>query len=323
MSIFITESDVRSVVGPREAFEAVKDAHIDIANGYVDNVVRSRARSSQMSLHTLSAISTKLGIGAAKVYSAGRNAINSFILLFELRSAKLLATIEANELGKLRTAAASMLSTQLMLEKLPLCVSLIGTGFQAWGIAESVAYFSLDKSKQRLLVYSRNEKNRNTFVEQVQQKLGVLAISSNCAEETVRGSEVLFTATTSSSPVFERDWLKTTRHISALGSNALTRQEVPPHAVSAARLVFVDCKETAHKEGGNLIKAIENGKLLWSQVRELSDIVCDPQLFRAQFKTTPNSNEVGFSIFSSQGLAVQDLYLAKRVFDQFATNIPQ
>ena len=309
MTLFISEAQVSELVGPKGALAAVHAAHLDISEGKVDNVVRSRARAPQMSLHTLAATSTALGYGAAKVYSANRDRVRSHVLLYQIQSGKLCAIIEANNLGKLRTAAASVLSAQLILGDLPNSIALLGTGFQAWGIAESIAANKATGTEPELFVYSRSQEQREKFAEQVHLQLGLKIIPTTTAEEAVSQGIFLITATTSSSPVFERDWIKKTKHIATLGSNALSRQEIPPQTVSGASLLFVDCLETARKEAGNLLKALENGKIFWSQVCELSDIVANPSHYQEQAKD-------GYSVFSSQGLAAQDLYLAHMVYSR-------
>ena len=307
MTLFISEAQVSELVGPKGAIAAVHAAHLDISQGKVDNVVRSRARSPQMSLHTLAATSTTLGYGAAKVYSANRDNVRSLVLLYQLQTGKLSAIIEAKNLGKMRTAAASILSAQLMLGDLPSSIALIGTGFQAWGIAESIAANKTSGMEPEVFVYSRSHEQREKFAEQAHVELGLKIAPAKSAEEAVSQGELLITATTASSPVFEKEWIKNTKHIAALGSNALSRQEIPPQTISGASLLFVDCLETARKEAGNLLKALENGKIFWSQVHEFSNIVANPVHYQELVRD-------GYSVFSSQGLAAQDLYLAHTVY---------
>lgn len=308
MTVIISEAQVLEALSPLEAIEQVKLAHLALYNGKAENITRVRSRTPKMSVHILAASSTELGFSATKVYSANKTGIKTLVLLYNNEDGELVAIIEANELGKLRTAAAATLASQVVLSgTLPSDVCLLGTGFQAWGVMESLtALIKSQNLTSTIRVHSRNMQKCQSFVEKGIKTLGSPAKAFECAQEAVEGAQLLITATTSSTPVFEHTWLASTKHISALGSNALSRQEIPPHCVSGAKLVFVDCKETAHREAGNLLKVIENGKILWSQIKELSDVIIHPALAKPEAK--------GYTLFSSQGLGVQDLYAASLVY---------
>ena len=122
------------------------------------------------------------------------------------------------------------------------------------------------------------------------------------------GSEMCIRDSTSSSkPVLnDPEQLTHVRHISAIGSNALSRRELAPRVVTGARKIVVDSIDTAKGEAGDLLSPIENGKLYWSQVSELGS-----ELARKDKESDP-----GYTIFCSQGLAVQDLYAGVRVLKE-------
>lgn len=312
MARLITEAQVIEMVNPNDVLEAIRQAHVAMGKGLIDNVARTRARSPKMSLHSLSATSVDLAMACSKVYSATRQGVKALVILFDLNTGDVLALIEASALGQLRTAAAGLLSSQLMLGKLPPKIALIGTGFQAWGLARALNELArVEGSSPEVHVSSRNAVNTDAFVNRATKELSLKVIKAENAESAVHQAELLLTVTTSSSPVFEHEWLKSTRHIAALGSNALSRQEIPPQTVSGSRLLFVDCKETSKREGGNLLKALENGKIYWSQIKELSDLLLEPEKFLRQ-------GSGGYSLFCSHGLAVQDLYLAKLIYSRAA-----
>jgi ornithine cyclodeaminase len=61
-------------------------------------------------------------------------------------------------------------------------------------------------------------------------------------------------------------------------------------------------------EAGDLIGAIEDGRLDWGRVAELSEIVSG----RAAARQSPGD----ITLFESQGLAVEDLAVAHYVYQQ-------
>lgn len=308
MALHITEEQVRSALSPEAAFEAVMQAHRDLAAGSADNTVRARARSSRMSLHSLSAASESIGFAAVKVYSASRSGVQSIVLLYETESGRLVATIEANELGRQRTSAASAVAAAALGGPSPCRLGLIGAGYQGWGVLEAFCRENFAFEVQSIAAYSRTASKLGDFCARAKERFSRSVLAADSAEEVCRNSDILVLATTSSQPVVAADWLDSIRGICALGSNALSRTELPARAVTAASPIVVDSVDVAKLEGGNLLAPIENGKLRWAQVAELGDLLCG---------RTPLPAAARF-LFCSHGLAVQDLYAAHSVYTRFS-----
>ena len=260
-----------------------------------------------MSLHTMSAASLSLGRAAAKVYSASSQGVNSYVLLFDSASTKLLATIEANQLGRLRTSASSAVAAEFLARKDASTLGIIGSGFQAEGVLRAYLDESFPISFERIIVFGRDEKRRRAFAEKSSTEFSRTIEPAASAEQLCRESDVLVTVTNSSQPIIEADWAKPGAHISALGSNALSRAELPARLITSANPLVVDSREAARAESGNLLAAIENGKLQWRGIPELGE------LLKADYP--PTTSPTGISIFCSHGLAVQDLYTANIVYE--------
>ncbi len=298
----ITEREVTSIVNYNRAIRLVETAHRHLAQGKASNAVRVRVRAPKFSLHTLSASSIELGLAAVKSYSAGPAGMQSHVLLYEISSARLLAIIEANDLGRLRTAATSVLAAKALLnDPSPRKIALIGSGYQAAGALEA---YATEFPNAALSVYSRDDANRTRFADSESQLLQREIFAAPSGADAVEAADIVVTVTTSSQPVLDRNWLLNTRHVSALGSNALSRRELPSQVVASAGCIVVDTIDVARVESGNLLPCIESGRVQWEQVRELGEVL--ESGFRA-----PNGS---YSLFCSHGLAVQDLYLAAEVY---------
>ena len=303
--MYITEKQVEEVLGYDLALESVKQAHLDLSSGLAMDVPRVRARSNTMSLHSLSASSNPLGYSAIKVYSATRNGVNSHLHLYENETGALKATIEANQLGRRRTASASTLGYLSMHSSPPETAGVIGLGFQGMGAIRSLA--ALENPPKKIFLYRRNKDKLEKDAEFVSSECRVEGIACESIEELLEKSAVVVTATTSSKEFIEDPSLLThVRHISAIGSNALSRRELSPRVVTGARKVVVDSFNTAQNEAGDLLSPIENGKLYWNQVTELGD-----ELAKEEKETG-----AGYTIFCSQGVAAQDLYCGVRVLKE-------
>lgn len=126
------------------------------------------------------------------------------------------------------------------------------------------------------------------------------------AEEVVRGSDIVVTITTASRPLFSADWLEAGTHITAAGSNSLIRREIDELTVRRATRVFVDARATALREAGDLLPLLEKGRLSDGQLIEIGEVMVGSR---------PGRRDRGeITLFESQGMAIQDLALAARVF---------
>jgi ornithine cyclodeaminase/alanine dehydrogenase-like protein (mu-crystallin family) len=136
-------------------------------------------------------------------------------------------------------------------------------------------------------------------------EIPVLAVSS--ATETLAEAQVVCTATTSATPVFEDRDLAAGVHINAVGSWRPRTAEIPPDTICRAR-VFVDHRAAAMEEAGDLLMPLQEGRITAEHVRtELGDLIAN----RVAGRQT--SDEV--TLFKSVGLAVQDLFAAARALE--------
>jgi len=302
----VADSLVRDLVTPEEAEQEVRAAFLALASGSADNVVRHRSRAPGISLHTLTASCANLGMSACKCYAATKQGVQGLVLLFENATGKLVAQIDSNNLGQLRTAAASVVAAKQLLAPPPqsaLRLAIIGTGFQAAGQLRAFVHAFVPQS---VAVYSRDAARLKTFCSRSEQALNCRIEPSVSVRAACRGVSIIVTATTSATPVLETADLDQPQLICAVGSNALSRKELAPQLVTGAKVIVVDDLETAKTEGGNFLTPLENGKLNWKQLLELGDLIAA--------KTPSPVDQGGYALFCSHGLAVQDLYLANLIF---------
>jgi len=119
---------------------------------------------------------------------------------------------------------------------------------------------------------------------------------------------VICTATTSSTPVFDGADLRPGTHINAIGAFTPTMQEVDSTSVRRA-VVFVDSREAAWAEAGDLIIPMQRGEISADKVKgELGEIVNKTILGR--------ESPAQITLFESVGLAVQDAVAAGRAITE-------
>lgn len=299
MPLFLNENDVRQLLTMPLALAAVESAHRELALGQGADVPRQRTRLPQTTLHILQgALPGQDAIGY-KAYTSNRSGVRFLVHLFSASTGSLRALIEADRLGMMRTGAASGLATRWLARPDAEVAGVFGAGWQAEGHVEALCAV---RPLRRVKVYARNGERLAAFCQRMSAQLSVDVVPAGSPEETVRGSDIVSTVTTSATPLFAAEWLAPGTHINAAGSNSLIRRELGEDVLKRCRSIVVDSVETALREAGDLLPLLEKGRLQARQLVELGDVI----IGRHAGRTT--NDEI--TLFESQGMAVQDLAVA-------------
>lgn len=302
MALFLTENDVKQLLTVPMALEAVESAHRDLALGQAQDTPRARTRLPQTVLHILQGALPAQGVIGYKAYTTNRSGNRFKVHLFDAASGRLLAIIEADYLGMIRTGAVSGLAARSLARPDAKVAGVFGAGWQAEGHVRAIcAALPLEQVK----VFSRNREKLADFCLRLSALTGVAVLPAASAEETVRGSALVGTVTTATQPLFDADWLEPGTHINAAGSNALIRQELSEATLKRCSLIAVDAVPTALAEAGDLLPLLEKGRLHARQLVELGDIIAG--------KHPGRTSAEQITVFESQGMAIQDLAVALRV----------
>ena len=305
MALFLSEADVKSLLTMDLALEAVEAAHRAHALGRAIDVPRQRTRVPTASLHILQGALLEEGVMGYKAYTASREGARFLVHLFDAAAGRLLAVIEADMLGMMRTGAANGVAAKYLARPESASVGLIGAGWQAQSQLEALCKV---RPVRQVKLFSRDAERRRLASAEFSRRFGIDVVPVENAETAVRESDIVVTITTASAPVVLGEWLAPGTHINAAGSNALIRRELDEKAVGRAALVCVDSRATALREAGDLLPALEKGRLHEGQLVELGEIVAGIRPGR------PAAAAV--TLFESQGMAIQDLAVASRLFRQ-------
>jgi alanine dehydrogenase len=292
-----TEEEVRRLFPMRDAVECMRRAFAQKGAGTAINQPRRRLiLPNHSTLHQLAG-----SYGAyfgAKIYSTNPQHGAWFtVLLYDAESAKPLAQFEANHLGQIRTGAASGLATDLLAPVNASKLAVIGSGFQAKTQVDAIRTV---RALTRVKIWSRDAGKRQRFAEQCREGFGLNAIASASAEEAIEDADIVVTATSSRTPVFESRWLKNTVLVNAMGSNYSDRREVPAETIRMASRLVADDIAQCKIEAGDLIMALQPDE--WNGVRELSEF------------STPEPAS-GITVFKSVGLGLEDVAAAAWIYE--------
>ncbi|MBI4996054.1 MAG: ornithine cyclodeaminase family protein [Rhodocyclales bacterium] len=302
MALFLSEADVRRLLTMDLALEAVEAAHRAHGSGRAVDIPRQRTRVPTASLHILQGALLDEGVMGYKAYTVSKEGARFLVHLFDSASGRLLGVIEADFLGMMRTGATGGLAARLLAREDAATVGVFGSGWQAQSQIEALCKV---RPIRQVKVFSRDAERRRTAAADFSRRFGIEVIPAESAEQAAGDCDIVVTITTSAMPVFEGAWLAEGCHVNAAGSNALIRREIDEKAVARAGLVCVDSRATALAESGDLLPSLEKGRLHAGQLVELGEVVAGVRPGRL------SAQEI--TLFESQGMAIQDLAVAKRL----------
>jgi alanine dehydrogenase len=305
MALLLTESDVKAILTMPMALDAVETSFRRVAEGTGTFRPRQRLRMAGKGyMNFMAASDSAGGYMGLKIYTVSPSGVRFVVPLFNAQSGEMVALIEADYLGQMRTGAASGVATRVMAREDARTAGIIGTGLQARTQLEAV---SLARKLERIRAFGRDPGRREQFAKEMTSRLGVPVIAVPSAEEAVRGADILITSTTSTKPVVEGVWLESGTHINAIGVNFAEKAEVDAETIRRCDVIAADSVEQSKTEAGDLIQAFGSDLSRWAWVREFSDIMAG---------TVPGrTNRDQVTLFKSNGIAIEDIVVGGRVYE--------
>lgn len=258
-----------------------------------------------MHVNTMLAADYEAGIYGFKTYTATSGIFRFFVYLYDTETNNLIAVIEANRMGQLRTGAATGIATSLMARMDAVEVAILGSGSQAPAQLEAVCQV---RNIQRVRVYSATQPNRERFANKMSCSLDVEVISVDSSMKAIERADIVVTITNSQTPVFNGDWLEPGMHVAAVGGADPYVRELDDKAVRRADLIVVDDLSQTKIESGELMIPASKGLITWEQMYELWQVV-DGEI------SGRRTNE-DITLFKSLGMALWDIAVANVVYNK-------
>ncbi len=207
-----------------------------------------------------------------------------------------LAVMDATLLTAVRTGAAAAVATKYLARRGARSIGFVGCGVQArWALRAHREVFG-DGMQVLAADISRQA------AERLVGELGGEAVSLEAAAE----ADVVIVATPSRRPVVRRQWVRPGAHLNALGADAPGKQELEPALLRDGRL-FVDDRYQAF-ESGEVNVPLREGSLRREQVAgTLGEVIAG--------RVDGRTDEAQITIFDSTGLAVQDVAVARALYE--------
>jgi alanine dehydrogenase len=301
--IYLNEEQAAQFVDMPSAVAAVRAAFVAQARGEAVNIPRTRLEFGKRRLNLMAG-----GGRAPDRYALKSYGSSTYHTLLYSAEQGLLAIMEANLLGQIRTGAASAIATHAMARPDAGKVGLIGAGRQA---RTQIHALHCVRCVSEVAVFARDRAKQAAFCKQLTSELALPVRAAGSAEEAVRGADIVVTATNSSTPVVMWEWLSPGTHVNAMGANAPSRRELDPEIVLRAALVVTDDVAQAKAEAAEFIDLARAGRLDWNDLVPLHRIVGSPGFRRDRDAIT---------LFKSLGVGLEDLAIASLLYDRAAAS---
>ena len=302
--IYLTESDVGRLVTIKDAMAALEALFATWGQPSTTNLPRQRAPLPGGAFNLMGAAYGAKGVHGLKAY-AGVKGAQYHALLYSSLDGTLKAVIEADLFGQMRTGAASGIATRLLANAHARTLGVIGTGKQS---RMKVAAVCTVRPIRQVRVFSRTAEHREAYARSLQSELGVEVVPASTAQACVAEADVVVTITKSAKPVCRAEWLAEGAHVNVAGANSDARREVDAETVLRAAVKVTDHVAQAKEEAAEFRALVAAGKLEWSAIRELGELVTG----KAKGRTSPSE----LTLFKSLGIALEDVAFAELVYER-------
>jgi ornithine cyclodeaminase/alanine dehydrogenase-like protein (mu-crystallin family) len=297
--LYLREADVEELLSPADAVAVVDECFARTARRAVELDPRRRIGLESGRLHLMAASDLELHRAAVKTYTGFAEGARFVVALFATDRPELLALIEADRLGQLRTGAASAVAARHLAKPGARSLGLIGTGWQAE--SQLACIRAALPEIERVVAYSRNEERLEEFCRRFDCEAG--EYNRDAAEQ-----DVVVTITSSRDPVLRGEWLRPGVLVCAAGANRIEARELDNAVLERATFVCCDSLEQAKAEAGDLVEPVERGVLDWLEVHELAEVVGG--------ETAGRQDDDDIVVFKSLGIASEDVAAAAFVHER-------
>lgn len=315
----LSKSDVQRALPMRECIEVMKAAFAQLSAGQATVPLRTQLpvpahQGVTLFMPAYLAQSGDLGAKVVSVFprnpGRGLPTIHAVVIVVDGETGVPVALMDGTYLTALRTGAASGAATDLLARREAQVAAIFGAGTQGRTQLEAVCAV---RPITRALVFDRNPAQATQYVDELRARGAPFPADMRVAaspEEAVRQADVICTATTSTTPVFDGRQLRPGTHINAVGAYTPQMQEVDAETIRRAKVV-IDSHQASLAEAGDLIIPLRQGLIAQSHIHaELGEIVAGLKPGRERY------DEITY--FKSVGVAVQDVAAARRVLDRAA-----
>ena len=316
--VVLKEEDMRRVFTMKDAVQADKDALKLYSEGKSNIPLRANLDVPEhggqcLYMYGYAAPAHALGVKIVSVYpknaEKGLISVPATMVLVNSETGEVCSIMDGTHLTRIRTGALAGAATDELARKDSRVFALFGTGGQAETQLEAVLTV---RPIELVKIFGLSKERREAFAKRMSERFGeqfgvrILAVST--PEEAVRDADIITAATTSKTAVFDGRLVKKGAHVNGVGSYTPEMAEIDEYLVTHADKVYVDTRDGAISESGDLIQPIRKGVFSADRVTgELGEVLSG--------KAPGRCSEEEITFFDTTGSAVLDLVTAQRIYE--------
>jgi len=309
--LVLPAADVHAVLGYAECAQAMRAALTALATGTAQQPLRTVVQPTGAAGFVALMPAYLADEGGAATYglkaicitpanpAAGLDAHQGVVLLSDGGTGEPVAILNASAVTEIRTAAVSVVATELLARTDAATLAVIGAGVQA---GAHILAFDQTRPLADIRVASRSSGGAGQLAASLHGRTRTPVRACPSVREAVTGADIIVTATSAAAPVLQRDWIAPGTHLNAVGACVPHARELDTATVAAA-VLFADRRDSLLAESGDYRLAAADGAVGPDQVRgELGEVLLG---------TVPGRvSDDEITVFESLGLAVEDLAAA-------------
>ncbi len=225
------------------------------------------------------------------------------VLLLSAATGAPLAQVAGRVLTVRRTAAASALAASYLARADAAHLVMVGTGALAPALITAHATV---RPIRKVTIWGRDPAKARALADRLGGQAFAVATSADL-ETAVRAGDIVSCATLARDPLVRGEWLAPGAHLDLVGGFTPTMREADDAAIRRTE-VFVDTRDGATKEAGDIVQPLASGVLTREAIRgDLYDLARG----RVPGRTAPDD----ITLFKSVGTALEDLAAAQLVYE--------
>jgi len=305
MVLILSRKDLEAVMTMKETIEVVEHAFKELTMGTARMPTRVGLTVFDKAgwMGVMPAYLSGIGSLAAKIVAVfednpSKHNLPTVLATLTLNDASTgypLAFMEGTYITAMRTGAAGGVAAKYLARKDAKTVGIFGTGVQA---RTQLLAVNEVRDVEKVYAFDILANQSRKFAEEMSKAIGADIKTVNSPEIVVKKSEIIVTATTSRTPVFDGKLLKQGTQINAIGSFRPDARELDDNAILRSKVV-VDSKEAALAEAGDIVIPLKDNVINETHIyAEIGEIITGKKHGRI------SDDEI--TLFKSVGLGVQD-----------------
>jgi ornithine cyclodeaminase len=301
----LSDAQIEHLVDVKQALPVLEEAFRDMARNRAATQRRVRTEAGGVKLSTLGAVLPEAGVAGAKIYTTIKGQFNFSIVLFSTRDGSLLATMDANTLTRIRTAATTVLAIRALATAGATTAAIFGTGVQ--GVAHAYALAEHTRLRSLRIV---GQEGVEKLVHELNARFsggGLVACAAE-APGALDGADVIVTATRATSALFPGSAVAAGALVTAIGSSLPHTRELDDALLQRASRIVVEMRSQAREEAGDLLLA-RDGVFNWDDVCELGEVL--------EQQRPGRTSRHDVIVYKAVGIGLQDIALAGLAYRNF------